>query len=162
MKKICWTVLIMLFGLAACGHTPEASPPIIVRTAPAPPMPAVTDTLPLIPTATQGSKIFGAMNANDVQAQAIETAVNDIFKKTMDGLAANGSIAGYAITKIVVLPGEDNLLAEVTYNVKSDDPAWLADGGIQSTDGWINDNCSRFDLLITETELQLANRRPCG
>ena len=65
---------------------------------------------------------------------------------------------GYAI----VLRGDTNLLAEIQYNVQSSDAAWLTDGGAPAADGWINGNCSRFDLIITDTEYQLKNRRACG
>ena len=101
------------------------------------------------------------MKADEIQAQDIEAVPNDIFKKTMDGLVAAGSISDYQITTINVTPGDENFIAEITYNVKTSDPTWLADGGMQSGDGWINGNCARFDLVITDTEFQLTNRHIC-
>jgi len=161
MKITHLVLLLVLIGLLACGQTPTVAPPIIVMTALAPPMPAAINTPSPNPTAIVDSTVFGAMQADEIQSQVIEAVPNDVFKKTMDGLVTAGSISGYQVVAIKVLPGDENLIAEVTYNVKTDDANWLADGGTQSADGWINDNCSLFDLLITETEFQLANRRAC-
>ena len=42
------------------------------------------------------------------------------------------------------------------------DPAWFAEGGTPAADDWINNKCSRFDFVSTETEYQLKNRRLCN
>jgi len=97
-----------------------------------------------------------------MQASALESVANAIFKKTMDGFVANGSVNEYQVLSLKILPGEEGLLAEIKYNVKSSDASWLADGGTQAADGWINGNCSRFDFFITDTEFQLKNRRLCS
>ena len=164
MKKNLFFLLLALTGISACARLPDVSPPIIAMTAPAPPLSASTNTsLPAVAaTATLDASVFGSLNAGEIQAQAIETVANDIFKKTMDGLVAAGSISDYQITAINVLPGDENLIAEITYNVKTNDSSWLSDGGMQTSDGWIDGNCSRFDLAITETEFQLTHRRLCS
>ena len=97
-----------------------------------------------------------------MQASALESVANAIFKKTMDGFVANGSISAYQVQSLTVLPGDSSLLTEIKYNVKSSDPVWLIDGGTPAADGWINGDCSRFDLFITDTEFQLNNKRPCS
>jgi hypothetical protein len=98
----------------------------------------------------------------EVQAGAIESVAIAIFNKTLDGFVANGSVQEYQIVSVTVFPGGDGLLAEVIYSVKTTDPIWLADGGIQLADGWISNGCSRFDFFTTETEYQLKNRRLCS
>ncbi len=80
----------------------------------------------------------------------------------MDGFVTAGAITDYQVKSVTVLPGDEYLVAEVTYNVKTTDANWLTEGGTQTADGWINGNCARFSLIITDTEFQLTQRRACG
>ena len=163
MKKSPSALLVILFLLSGCGTPTQAPAPTAI---PAPATLSSSITL-VSPTDSAGSDptVFGTIGANDLQdmqASALESVANAIFKKTMDGFVASGSVNEYQVMSLAILPGDDGLLAEIKYNVKSSDATWLADGGAQAANGWINGNCSRFDLFITDTEFQLKNRRPCG
>jgi len=170
MKKIRITLLLFIFLLAACGKQAQAVPPTATTisatetliptatTLPPTETPAPTDT----PTPTQDPIVFGAIGIGELQAGAIESVASAIFNKTMDTFVADGSVQEYQIISISVFPGGDGLLAEIIYSVRSSDPIWLADGGIQLADGWIANGCSRFDFFTTETEYQLKNKRLCS
>ena len=170
MKKIQFVFLLVVLFLSACGRVVPTHPPAVSNQLP----PAFTETnipstatsLPPtdtpLPAQTQDPTIFGAIGTGEIQAFALESVANAIFKKTMDGLVANGSIQEYQITSVTIFPGSNGLLSEIIYNVKTVDTAWLADGGTQNADGWIQGNCSRFDFFTTETEYQLKNRRLCS
>ena len=80
----------------------------------------------------------------------------------MDAFVASGSVQEYQVTSVTIFPGGGGLLAEIIYNVQTNDSTWLSDGGTQSADNWINGNCSRFDFFTTDTEYQLKNKRLCG
>jgi hypothetical protein len=173
MKIIRSGLFVVVFLLSACGKQAQAVAPI------ATPIPA-TATLALtetripdivtslpptetsIPVPTQDPTVFGSIGMGEVQAGAIESVAIAIFNKSLDGFVANGSVQEYQIISVTVFPGDDGLLAEVIYSVKTTDPAWLADGGIQLADGWISNGCSRFDFFTTETEYQLKNKRLCS
>jgi len=171
MKKIHVRLLIVLFLLTGCGK--QAQPAVSTATsipATAASVPTATNipdtATPLPPTETatptQDPTIFGAIGTGDVQAGAIESVASTIFNKTLDGFVADGSVQEYQIISVTVFPGNGGLLAEIIYSVKTTDTAWLADGGAQLADGWISNNCSRFDLFTTDTEYQLKNRRLCS
>jgi hypothetical protein len=170
MKKIRAAVLIVTFLLASCGKQAQAVAPTatsIPATATlAPTETNIPDTATpsetAIPVPTQDPTIFGAIGTGEIQAGAIESVASAIFNKTMDGFVASGSVQEYQIISLTVFPGGDGLIAEIIYSVKSTDPAWLADGGIQLADGWISNNCSRFDFFTTDTEYQLKNKRSCS
>ena len=173
MKIIRSGLFVVVFLLSACGKQAQAVAPI------ATPIPA-TATLALtetripdivtslpptetsIPVPTQDPTVFGSIGMGEVQAGAIESVAIAIFNKSLGGFVANGSVQEYQIISVTVFPGDDGLLAEVIYSVKTTDPAWLADGGIQLADGWISNGCSRFDFFTTETEYQLKNKRLCS
>ena len=168
MKK---TFLLFLTGalfLSACGGqaVPPTPIPATETTAPTAIPPTDTPTPPPtetpIPAPTQDPAVFGAIGTGEIQAFALESVVNAIFKKTFDGFVAEGRVQEYQVTSVTVFPGSGGLLAEVIYNVRATDPAWLADGGTQSADGWVNGSCSRFDFVTTEIEYQLKNKRLCG
>jgi len=157
-----------IFLLASCGKQAPAAAPI-ATSIPATATLAPTDTAtPLpptetsIPVPTQDPTIFGAIGAGEIQPGAIESVASAIFNKTMDGFVAGGSVQEYQIVSVTVFPGSGGLLAEIIYSVKTSDTAWLVDGGAQLADGWIANNCSRFDLFTTETEYQLKNKRLCS
>jgi hypothetical protein len=172
MKKIHITLWLFIFLLAACGKQVQAVPPIattIPATETPPPtatsLPPTETPLPTdtpIPTPTQDPTVFGAIGIGELQAGAIESVASAIFNKTLDVFVADGSVQEYQIISVSVFPGGDGLLAEIIYSVRTSDPAWLADGGIQLADGWIANGCSRFDFFTTETEYQLKNRRLCS
>jgi hypothetical protein len=173
MKKLSLLVLIGVLCLSACGKKASAAPPVTIPAtattipaATATPVPPTDTPLPPtetpIPAPTQDPAVFGAIGTGEIQAFALESVVSAIFTKTLERSIAEGSVQEYQVTSITVFPGGDGLLAEVIYNVRSSDPAWLADGGAQAADGWVNGNCSRFDFFTTETEYQLKNRRLCS
>ena len=157
--------------LASCGKQAQATVAPVPTAIPATATPIPTETrlpdtatpLPTdTPAPTQDPTVFGAIGMGEVQAGAIESVVSAIFNKTLDQFVADGSVQEYQIISLTVFPGGDGLIAEIIYSVKSADPVWLADGGIQLADGWIANGCSRFDLFTTETEYQLKNRRLCS
>ena len=168
MKKLSLLFLIGALFLSACGAqaVPPTALPVIetIATTIIPPtdtpLPPPTETP--IPEPTQDPAVFGAIGTGEIQAFALESVVNAIFKQKLDGFVAGGGIQEYQVTSITVFPGSGGLLAEVIYNVRTADPAWLTDGGTPSADGWINGSCSRFDFVTTETEYQLKNKRLCG
>ncbi len=80
----------------------------------------------------------------------------------MNSLKASGAIQDYQTLRGTVFPGNGGLITEITFNVQTTDPAWLADDGTQAADNWINEKCYRFDFFTTETEYQLKNRRTCN
>lgn len=172
MKKIQLTLLAMLL-LAGCGKQAQATVAPVATAIPATAtliptetrIPATATPLPTdtpIPAPTQDPTVFGAIGMGEVQAGAIESVASAIFNKTLDQFVADGSVQEYQIISVTVFPGGDGLIAEIIYSVKSADPAWLADGGVQLADGWIANGCSRFDFFTTETEYQLRNRRLCS
>ncbi len=173
MRKICSTALIAIFLLSACDKQAQAVPPTATAIpATATLLPTATNVPPTetplpptdtpIPAPTQDPAVFGAIGTGEVQAGALESVANAIFSKTMDMFAASGSVQEYQVVSLSIFPGSDGLIAEIIYSVKTSDPAWLADGGLQMADSWINNNCSRFDFFTTNTEYQLKNRRLCS
>ncbi len=164
MKKTPAVIVIVVLLLSGCAKQTVIPTETFVPAAPTP-FPTETNIPPTetsIPAPTQAPDVFGAIGQNEIQAFALESVVNAIFKKTFDGFVADSSIQEYQVTSVTVFPGSGGLLAEVIYNVRSTDPASLSDGGTQSADGWINDKCNRFDFVNTETEFQLKNRRTCN
>jgi len=171
MKNIRTALWIIIFMLAACGKQAQSIPPSnSVAPATETSIPTETSVPPtetpspptFTPAPTTDPAIFGAIGTGEIQAFALEPVANAIFKKTMDGFVASGSVQEYQVTSVTIFPGSNGLLAEIIYNVKTTDPLWLTDGGTQSADGWINGSCSRFDFFTTETEYQLKNRRLCS
>jgi len=161
-------LIVIAFLLSACGSGSTAasststSAPVAVTDIPATetqtPLP-FTDTPP---APTQDPALFGAIGLNEVQGFALESFANAIFTRTMDSFEAGGAIQDYQNLHGSVFPGGDGLLFEVTFNVRTADPAWLADGGTPAADDWINEKCYRFDFVTTETEYQLKNKRLCN
>jgi len=167
MKKIrliLWVGIFLLAGCSKQAQTPVA--PVatsIPATAALPPTEThIPDTATPLPVPTQDPTVFGSIGTGEIQAYALESVVIAIFNKTLDGFVANDSVQEYQIISVTVFPGGDGLLAEVIYSIKTTDPAWLADGGIQLADGWISNSCSRFDFFTTDTEYQLKNKRLCS
>lgn len=164
MKKISSALLAITFLLSACSKQAEAIPPNNTA-APSTETSLPTETLSpptFTPAPTTDPTLFGAIGTGEIQAFALEPVANAIFKKTMDGFVTSGSVQEFQVTSVTIFPGSNGLLAEIIYNVKTTDPAWLTDGGAQAADGWLNGSCSRFDFFTTETEYQLKNRRLCS
>jgi hypothetical protein len=160
-------LLAVILSLSACAKQTLAFPPTATLPPPTETSAPPTEThLPPtetpIPAPTQDPAVFGAIGTGEIQAFALEPVANAIFSKVMDGFVAGGTVQAYQVTSVTIFPGGNGLLAEVIYNVRTADPAWLADGGTQADNNWINDNCSRFDFFTTETEYQLKNRRLCS
>ena len=124
------------------------------------PSPASTETAP--PAATS-SNIFGSIPLNSVQAFNIEPVAQAAFEEALKGVASAGSIRDFRVDSIAVFPsGEGTLIAEIFYSLHTDADLWPEDGGSSGTDGWITGKCSRFDLIATDTEHQLTNKRLCS
>ena len=161
-------VFISIFLLSACGSPPETVAPTSTSAPPTVTTIPATETLTPIPsTDTPASPasapaIFGAIRLNEIQAFALEPVASEIFTRAMNGFLADDRILDYQIVGVTIFPGGGGLLAEITYNVRTADPAWLADGGTPTADDWINDKCNRFDFVTTEAEYQLKNRRLCN
>lgn len=163
-------LIIFIFILSACSKATQAAlpTPTIVPSAtetsiPATPTPTDIPTETPLPEPTQDPLVFGAIGQNEIQAYALESVVNAIFGKAMDGYIATGNIIEYQVMRVTVFPSSSGTLyAEVTYSVHTTDSSWLVDGGTQANDNWIQDKCNRFDFVTTETEFQLKNRRTCN
>lgn len=159
------TIFILTIFLITSCQSQSASPTIAPTSLPTE-TPALTMTL--IPTETSSpvpapSDVFGAIPLNSVQAFSIEPIATAIFDQTMQGYVTAGTIDEFRVDRIAVFPsGEGGLIAEITYNLRAQDDPWPKDFGIPNADGWIIGKCSRFDLVATETEHQLKNKRLCS
>jgi len=162
--NLCLTYLfILVILLSSCSSQPQAAPTTTSIPPTATALPTETPVSPTdTPSPTQDPTLFGAIGVNEVQGMVLETFASAIFTKTMDNYVASADIQEYQITSVTIFPGNAGFLAEIIYNVKTDNPTWLADGGTQTPDGWVNGNCSRFDFVTTETEYQLKNKRLCN
>ena len=168
MKKIRFLLLVILL-LSACDKQAQAVSPTAVPTAIAATTriestetPTSTPVAPTLTGPTADPTIFGAIGTGEIQAYALESVANAIFKKTMDGFVADGPIQEYQVASVKVFPGSNGLLAEIIFNVRTTDPGWIAQGGTAADDDWLNGQCLRFDFFTTDTEYQLKNRRLCG
>jgi len=156
------SLFVFIFLLPACTQQAQVAPPTVTL-----PPPTKANSPPIEePTeATSGTDpaLFGAISQTEIQAFSLEPVANAIFSKVMDGFAANGNIVEYTVKRVTVFPTDDgSLYAEITYNVRTTDSSWLVDGGIQTESDWIQNKCNRFDIVTTETEFQLKNRRTCN
>ena len=168
MKKTHRLVLFCLILLSACGSPPETaaptstSAPPTVTTIPATETSTPTPFTEAPPSPAQDPAIFGAIGLNEIQAFALEPVASEIFSRAMNGFLADDRILDYQIVRVTIFPGSGGLLAEITFNVRTTDPAWFAQGDTPAADDWINNKCSRFDFVTTEAEYQLKNRRLCN
>ena len=165
------TLIILAIFITASCKSQSASPTIAPTALPSQtPLPTatLTPTETFLPTETSSpvpapSDIFGAIPLNSVQAFSIEPIATAIFDKTMQGYITAGIIQEFRVDRVAVFPsGEGGLIAELTYNLRAQDDPWPNDFGIPDADGWIIGKCSRFDLVATETEHQLKNKRLCS
>lgn len=165
--KIKTLFIALLFVTASC--TSQAVAPRATTATPLPtktslpastPTPAPTETETPAPTS---SNIFGSIPLNSVQAFSIEPVAQAAFEEALKGFASAGSIRDFRVDSIAVFPsGEGTLIAEIFYSLHTDADLWPEDGGSSGADGWITGKCSRFDLIATETEHQLTNKRLCS
>lgn len=168
-KHVLFALLVLLTACAKQEQagSPTSAQPSYTETAPPPidlpaEIPSADPSTPTVTVPTQDPTLFGSIGLNEIQAFALEPVVSEIFTRAMNGFLADDRVLDYQVVRVTVFPGSGGLLAEITYNVRTIDPAWLADGGTPAADDWINDKCSRFDLVTTETEYQLKNRRLCN
>jgi len=164
--KIKLILIAIIFLITSCKS--QATTPAITATSLSLQTPVPTPTATLAPTETPTSiptpnDIFGAIPLNSVQAFSIEPVAQAIFEQTLDGYVANSAIQEYRVDSISVFPsGSGGLIAEIMYSLHADNDPWLDDFGTLAADGWITGKCSRFDLVATETEHQLKNKRLCS
>lgn len=119
-----------------------------------------TETPSPIPTL---SDVFGAIPLNSVQAFTLEPVAKTVFDQTLQGYVSAGKIQEFRVDHITVFPsGNGTLIAEIMYSLHTDSDPWPEDFGALGTDGWITGKCSRFDLIATDTEQQLKNKRLCS
>ncbi|HEU0291867.1 MAG TPA: hypothetical protein VFR47_03985 [Anaerolineales bacterium] len=170
MKNIRPSAWFLMFLLAGCSQ--QTVPPTVT------PVPATQTTVPAnipntepptsipftltVPGPTADLTLFGEIGTGEIQAYALESVANAIFKKTMDGFVADGRIQEYQVTSVTIFPGSNGWLSEITFNLRTTDPGWIAGGGTPANDDWLIGQCLRFDFFATETEYQLKNRRLCG
>jgi hypothetical protein len=170
-RKFQPVLLIAIFLLAGCGRA-QARPPAVATSLPVEPLPTETSspstaTVPPptdtpVPAPTQDPTVFGSIGTGEIQAYALEPVANAIFTKTMDGFVVARRIQEYQVTNVKIFPGSNGLLAEIIFNVRTTDPAWIAEGGTPEEHNWLNGMCYRFDFFTTETDYQLKNRRLCS
>lgn len=143
--------------------TPTLSPsetPLPTETLAPTATPLPTDTASPVPTP---SDIFGAIPLNSVQAFSIEPVAKAIFDQTLQGYVDPGTIQEFRVDSVAVFPsGNGGLIAEIMYSLRTSNDPWPEDFGTAQNDGWITGKCSRFDLVATETEHQLKNKRLCS
>jgi hypothetical protein len=169
MKKMRFLLLVLLLLLSACDKQVQTVSPTAAPTAiPANTKIASTETPTSVPVTstfpgpTADPTIFGAIGTGEIQAYALESVANAIFKKAMDSFVVEGQIQEYQVTGVTVFPGSNGLLAEIIFNLSTSDPAWIPEGAAPTNDNWFNGQCFRFDFFTTETEYQLKNQRLCG
>jgi hypothetical protein len=159
-RKIILAFVIPL--LAACARPSQPVPPNVLPSSPAETPAKILTAVPTEPFVGADPTLFGALAKSEINPLAgkIHEA---IFIKAMDSFVAGEDIIEYQIVASEVFPASDGtLIVEIYYNVRTTDPAWLTDGGVQSDDNWITNKCNRFDFVNTETEFQLKNRRTCN
>ena len=157
-KQILFAFVLLL---TACAQQAQAVSPTAALPPPAPPTEVPIDPATEVPSSTDPS-LFGALSKSEIDPLAANIH-EAIFTKIMDGYIASDNIIDYQIITSEVFPSSDGtLIAEIHYNVRTADTSWLVDGGTLADDHWINDKCSRFDFVNTETEFQLKNRRTCN
>lgn len=158
------SLLITVFLITSCTSQ-SASPTLIPTTLPSE-TPAATATIAATATPSPiptPSDVFGAIPLNSVQAFSIEPVAKAIFDQTLQGYITAGTIQEYRVDSIAVFPsGEGGLIAEIMYSLRADYDLWPDDFGTAGVDNWITGKCSRFDLVATETEHQLKNKRLCS
>jgi hypothetical protein len=161
MKNLCSSVSLLIVLLAGCSK--QTVSPTVTSAAPMQrAVPIETSTSIPFTLTVPDQTIFGAIRTDEIQAYALESVADAIFNKTMDGFVADGRIQDYQVTRLTIFPGGNGLISEIIFNVRTTDPAWIAEGGTPAPQDWLNGQCLRFDFFTTETEYQLKNRRLCS
>lgn len=163
-------LIATIFFLASCAsQTATATlPPTLAPSETPPPTAAFVPTQTPLPTDTASpiptpSDVFGAIPLNSVQAFSIEPVAKAIFDQTLQGYVDSGTIQEFRVDSVAVFPsGDGGLTAEIMYSLHTDNDPWPEDFGTSGNDHWITGKCSRFDLVATETEHQLKNKRLCS
>ena len=156
------TLIVAALLLLSMSCSSQAATPTATATArpTQTPFPAATETP--APAATS-SNIFGSVPLNSIQAFNIEPVAQAVFEEALKDLAQAGSLREYRVDRIAVFPsGDGTLIAEIFYSLSTDKDMWPEDGGAPGADGWITGKCSRFDLIATDSEHQLVNKRLCS
>ena len=167
------TLLIAVIFIITSCKSPSASPTIPPTALPTETTRPAATTTPvptatLLPTETASpvptlSNVFGAIPLNSVQAFSIEPIAKAIFDQALQGYVAAGTIQEFRVDSIAVFPsGDGGLIAEIMYSLHTNNDPWPDDFGTAGSDSWITGKCSRFDLVATETEHQLKNKRLCS
>jgi hypothetical protein len=154
--KLPTLLITTLFLLTACQSEQ------VIPTNTSAPLPTKTP-FPTSTTTPTPSDVFGAIPLNSLQAFSIEPVAKAIFDQTLRGYISAGAIQEFRVDSIAVFPsGDGGLIAEIMYSLHTDNDPWPDDFGAPGADGWITGKCSRFDLVSTETEHQLKNKRLCS
>lgn len=162
-KLLLITVIFLIASCTSQKATPTLAPTALPTETP---VPAPTETS--MPTETASpvpalSDVFGAIPLNSVQAFSIEPVAKAIFDQTLQAYVTAGAIQEFRVDSVAVFPsGDGGLIAEIMYSLRADTDLWPEDFGSAGSDGWITGKCSRFDLVATETEHQLKNKRLCS
>lgn len=167
LKALLIVTLLLITSCKSQSASPTVMPTMLPSETPAAPAtlaptetPLPTETLSPLPTP---SDIFGAIPLNSVQAFSIEPVAKAIFDQTLQAYITAGIIQEYRADSIAVFPsGEGGLIAEIMYSIRTGSDPWPDDFGTAGVDGWITGKCSRFDLVTTDTEHQLKNKRLCS
>lgn len=168
--KLPHLLIVTLFLATSC--TSQSTAPASTTT----PRPTRTSapTATVAPTETQSptetpapiptlSDVFGAIPLNSVQAFSIEPIAKAAFEQALQEYVNTDQVKEFRVDRVAVFPsGGGGLIAEIYYSLRAEDDPWVEDFGTAGTDGWITGKCSRFDLVATETEHQLQNKRLCS
>lgn len=166
--KLPHLLLAILFLVTSCKSqsatpTNTALPtetPFPTATPAATETPRPTETASPVPTL---SDLFGAIPLNSVQAFSIEPVAKAVFEKVLQEYVSDSRLQEFRVDRVAVFPsGSGVLIAEIYYSLRTETDPWPDDFGTPGTDGWITGKCSRFDLVATETEHQLKNKRLCS
>lgn len=159
--------LLILTSCTSQSTTPTVTPTFSPSETPV----ATATTLPTetsLPTETASpvptlSDVFGAIPLNSVQAFSIEPVAKAIFDASLQSYVDGGTIQEFRVDSVAVFPSSDgSLIAEIMYSLRAEQDPWPDDFGSADGNGWITGKCSRFDLIATETEHQLKNKRLCS
>lgn len=163
-------LIVTLFLITSC-KSQSASPTVVPIALPSKTPVATATAVPtetLLPTETPSplptpSDVFGVIPLNSVQVFDVESLAEAIFKPALQGYVDAGLIQEYKDVNASVFPSSDGvLIAEIMYSIRAEADPWPDDFGTSGVDGWINGKCSRFDLVATDTEHQLKNKRLCS
>lgn len=164
-----FTIIFIITSCRSQPATPTVAPTVLPSETPVPAATATsvpaetslpTETARPVPTVND---VFGAIPLNSVQAFSIEPVAKAIFDQTLQGYVTAGNMQEFRVDSVAVFrSGDGGLIAEIMYSLRADNDPWPEDFGTDGSDGWITGKCSRFDLVATETQHQLRNKRLCS